>query len=46
MNTHYGFVSGVKYFYEIKNGHVYYKGKLWNHASTMNFYKIKDGEKK
>lgn len=42
MNTHYGFVSGVKYFYEIKGGHVYYNGKPWKHASEMKFYKIKN----
>lgn len=42
MNTHYGFVSGVKCFFEIKNGNVYYNGKLWHHANTMKFYKIKN----
>lgn len=41
MNTHYAFISGVKTFFEIKNGHAYYNGKLWLHSTHTNFYKIK-----
>lgn len=38
--THWGWVAGCKTYFVIKDGHVTYMGKPWNHASVMKFYKI------
>ena len=33
--THYGYVSGCLMYFSVINGHCFYNGKPWLHATVM-----------